>query len=174
MSGASMWRGGSSIQNALDAVGDAMAVKNEIGRAEDSRLAQPDRIIWVDQPNTRKIRPCTAGTHYYAAGLEVFYEVSNVYEVHIRSMDVVGAESLERRLVNELIALGLWSPGLEVGDGSLDSNKNVAAEQGALIRWMIRLWTPLVYQTMGTAEITEIDVGVTMVDSAGNETGEVP
>jgi hypothetical protein len=170
-----MWAGGVSVKNALDAVGDVMGIRNELGRADDSRLAQPERIIWVDLPNTRKIRECTASTHYYEAGLDVPYEVSNLYDVHLRSIDVLGCEAIETRLMNALMDLGLWAPGTEWNDsGSLDSNKNVAAEQGALIRWPIRIWTPMVRTVYATATVTSVGVGVVAVDSAGNETGALP
>lgn len=170
MSGATMWRVGNIVEF-LRALSEAMATPNEIGRAEDSRLAQPPRIIWEPVRDSWQIRECANRSGY--AGLKVYYEDSLAYFVHLRGLDVEACNDARASFVYALIQNSWWFNAVIPEAGSLDP-QSVAAEQGAHLVIRIRVWTPIVHANLLAGHIETSTTGVIVIDASGNIGGRVP
>lgn len=144
------------------AVGGEMSLDNRLGAAEDSRLDQPPRVIWVPVEDSGEVRECTCE---YDDAI-VHRERSFEYKVHLRGQDEAACADLEQRLFAALIDVGATEPAIEIGQGDFRPGSS-AAEQGCLVIWRIRVWMPLVYRLRTTVPIRSVKTNVN-VPSAPN------
>ncbi len=161
MSGSSAFRC-SNITGFVSAVAGEMQEPARVGAAEDSRLDQPPRVIWVADERSGRIRECTNRNGYGA--LVVYRERSTQWAVHLRGLDEGAARTLEAKLFNALFTLGASEPAVEIIDGD-ERPGSVAAEQGYLIVWRLRVWEPLVVESYVQGHIATSSVGVQVTDS---------
>lgn len=168
MSGATAHRSPNNIGAFLAALGGEMGSLNELGKAEDDRLAQPARVLWVPVPRSGRLRECTV---LYEDG-RVFWERSFAYDVKLRGLDESAALVLEESLLNALVTLGATSPAVEIEDGDLDPF-SVAAEQGFLIAWRIRVWGPIYYERFRQGHIETTATTIETTDQLGNPAGSI-
>lgn len=155
-----------NIKAIVGRVAGEMGHPGLIGAAEDSRLDQPSRVVWVPVERTRMIRECTT---LYSDGV-VYYERSNQWDVHLRGMDEAATETLETLLFNALVTLGMTMPAVEISEGDIRPG-SVAAEQGCLIVWRLRIWEPIYYSRYVQAHIETATIGVEVNDASNSIPG---
>jgi len=161
MSGATAFRC-SNISAFVGAVAGEMREPGRVGAAEDSRLDQPPRVIWVADERSSRIRECVNRERY--APMVVYRERSTQWAVHLRGQDEAAARTLEAKLFNALFTLGASEPAVEINDGD-ERPGSVAAEQGYLIIWRLRVWEPLVVESYVQGHIATAGVAVLVSDS---------
>lgn len=171
MSGEKTWRA-SNIEGFLRALSAQAGVKCGLGSAADNdqRLAGRLAVVWTPREDSGQIRECTCGYDR----LQVFYEFSLLYDVHMRGSDMLGAIAMMRRISNAMVAIGATSPGVEFTDTFSVGESKVANEPGSVIIWPIRVWEPLVYAEYIDGHITTVTSAVNVTDSEDNVTGTVP
>ena len=162
MSGATAFRC-SNISAFVSAVAGEMVEPGRVGAAEDSRLDQPPRVVWVPVERSGLIRECV-NTERYGA-LQVYRERSTQWAIHLRGKDEAEARTLEAKFFNALFALGASEPAVEIADGD-ERPGSVAAEQGYLIIWRIRVWEPLVVERYVQGHIETSSIGVAVNDAS--------
>lgn len=164
MSGATAFRC-SNISAFVSAVAGEMGEPGRVGAAEDSRLDQPPRVLWVADERSSRIRECVNRERYLP--MVVYRERSTQWAVHLRGQDEAAARTLEAKLFNALFALGASEPAVEIADGD-ERPGSVAAEQGYLIVWRLRVWEPLVVESYVQGHVTTSSVGVQVSNSDNN------
>lgn len=161
---AKVWEG-SNLEALLRALGGEAGIQMLLGAAEDSRLDQPERIVWVPVDRSGKIRECV-NRELYIDGV-VYWETSFAYDVMIRGINLAWCKGLEARTLNALLTLGASKPSVDIEDGSFQPG-SVAAEQGALISWRLRVWEPVYYSRYMQGHVETVAIGVN-VDGSDNQ-----